>query len=75
MKTAFSRPLGRAPIPARVLLFGALLAPGLSYAQSDDPPVDDTLRVLGHRTTLGPAAQLGKWCALTMMIFKAPAPP
>ena len=60
MKTRPSRPLGCAAFSARVLLFGALLAPSLLHAQDPSAPVDDTLRVLGHRTTLGPAAQLGQ---------------
>ena len=60
MKTRPSRPRGRAAAPARTLFFCALLAPSLLHAQAPSPPVDDTLRVLGHRTTLGPAAELGQ---------------
>ena len=60
MKTRPSRPQGRTAAPARTLFLCALLAPSLLHAQAPSPPVDDTLRVLGHRTTLGPAAQLGQ---------------
>ena len=60
MKTRPSRPQGRAAAPAHTLFLCALLAPSLLHAQAPSQPVDDTLRVLGHRTTLGPAAQLGQ---------------
>ena len=60
MKTQASRPWRRTALPARFFLLSALAVPSLLYGQDPSPPVDDTLRVLGHRTTLGPAAQLGQ---------------
>jgi len=60
MKTQASRPWRRKALPARFFLLSALAVPSLLYGQDPSPPVDDTLRVLGHRTTLGPAAQLGQ---------------
>jgi len=60
MKPQASRPWRRTALPARFFLLSALAVPSLLYGQDPSPPVDDTLRVLGHRTTLGPAAQLGQ---------------
>ncbi|MFZ8931328.1 MAG: TonB-dependent receptor plug domain-containing protein [Pseudomonadales bacterium] len=60
MKTQASRPWRRTALPARFFLLSALAVPSLLYGQDPSPPVDETLRVLGHRTTLGPAAQLGQ---------------
>ena len=60
MKSQASRPWRRTALPARFFLLSALAVPSLLYGQDPSPPVDETLRVLGHRTTLGPAAQLGQ---------------